>query len=180
MYQVFLQSGFLCKGGTKMKKVLFIIACLFLVGCQTNEAPVEEDNVDMNAVEDQDEGTITEGTEDHDGDTITEGTEDHDNQSDDSHEVESSEENHDSAEETENNNGPYSSEEAIDLVQKFVQGAELDTELNYSYDGEDEQGNYRIQVFEVVDHGEGESHTATYGWYLVNPETGEVTDMLAQ
>lgn len=73
--------------------------------------------------------------------------------------------------------GSYSPDDAILLVEDFLQTDGLNMEMNYLYDGDDDQGNYRIQVFEVVDHGEGDSHTATYGWYLVNPETGEVTDL---
>jgi len=84
--------------------------------------------------------------------------------------------------ETEANGGStgYSPDDAIVLVQEFIQGTGSDVGLNYSVDGTDDQGNYRIQVFEVVDHGNGETHTATYGWYLVDPETGETTDLFAE
>ncbi|MFJ8526951.1 hypothetical protein [Bacillus sp. NPDC094106] len=36
-----------------------------------------------------------------------------------------------------------------------------------------EQGDYVIHVYEVVTNGE-ESHTATWGWYAVNPKTKKV------
>lgn len=154
-----------------MKKLLFIIACLFLIGCQTNDEPVE--NGGISEVEDQEEGIGEDNPSDEDTEEVKE-------DSDDNNEGEPSDEERDSSEQIGNEDGSYSSDDAIVLVQEFVQGAELDTELNYSFDGEDDQGNYRIQVFEVVDHGEETAHTATYGWYLVNPETGEVTDMMTQ
>ncbi|WP_440896956.1 hypothetical protein ACS127_02810 [Amphibacillus sp. Q70] len=159
-----------------MKKLLFVIACLFLIGCQANGTPVE--NEDINEAEEQDESSGEDSPSDEDTEEIVD-----DSNNDDAAEDEQqtpSEGEHNSSEQIGNEDGSYSSDDAIILVKEFIQGTGLDTELNYSFDGEDDQGNYRIQVFEVVDHGEGTSHTATYGWYLVNPETGEVTDMMTQ
>lgn len=38
------------------------------------------------------------------------------------------------------------------------------------------QGNfYVIRVYEVVPHGDGTAHSATYGWYRFYPKTGAIT-----
>ena len=41
----------------------------------------------------------------------------------------------------------------------------------------DEKGDYIFQVFESVEDGQG-GHTATWGWYAVNPKTKEVYDIM--
>ena len=48
------------------------------------------------------------------------------------------------------------------------------------YDHMNEQGDYVIHVYEIVtDNPEtGEGHTATWGWYAVDPITGEIKDDL--
>ncbi|WP_404458471.1 hypothetical protein [Oceanobacillus kapialis] len=60
--------------------------------------------------------------------------------------------------------------EAEELVREHLQG-ELGDNMVIQFDHM-EQGNYVVHVFENM-----ETHTATYGWYEVNPETEEVTSM---
>ena len=162
-----------------MKKILLLILASFvLFGCQSNdtleETPVDQDITDPQ-IEDSEE--VEEPSQD-DFDNNDLSTTDGD--SNDEPATSETEQN-DQIDQDQNGNesDKYSSDDAINLVKEFIQGTDTDMGLNYSFDGIDDNGNYRIQVFEVVDHGEGQSHTATYGWYLVNPETGEITDLFA-
>ncbi|WP_152656731.1 hypothetical protein [Oceanobacillus sp. CFH 90083] len=41
---------------------------------------------------------------------------------------------------------------------------------------QDEDGNFVVQVFELVDQEDDIAHTATYGWYTVDKDTGEVKE----
>lgn len=170
-----------------MKKILFICACFFLIGCQSNEEPVVDSDPEIeeeNQEEDIDQGEeeVVEGDENPDSeeptdsDPVDEPNEDIEPEVEDPEEEEEQNETEEPGE-TDEADESYSPDEAVTLVKEHIQGMDADIGLNYNYDGEDDQGNYRIQVFEVVVHGEDESHTATYGWYLVNPETGEITDM---
>ena len=169
-----------------MKKMLMILFVgLFLIGCQSNDKP-EDEQVDQDNGEEQEdevEETDEADQDDVEDEDLPETDGDSDDASvdeDDTLEPETPEDDETDPEQNDSESGSYSSDEAIVLVQEFIQGTGADIGLNYLFDGTDDQGNYRIQVFEVVDHGEGDSHTATYGWYLVNPETGEITDLFAQ
>ena len=162
-----------------MKKILVILfASLFLIGCQSNDKPEDDQIAEDNDVEQVDETEDVDETDQDDveGEDIPETDEGANNGNLDENKPSEPED------ETEANGGStgYSPDDAIVLVQEFIQGTGSDVGLNYSVDGTDDQGNYRIQVFEVVDHGNGETHTATYGWYLVDPETGETTDLFAE
>ncbi|MFQ6388501.1 hypothetical protein ACLNAR_12025 [Priestia aryabhattai] len=72
-----------------------------------------------------------------------------------------------------------SQEQAIQLV-RDQQGISEDSPLFVTYDHVDDSGNYIIHVYEnVVDNEEtGEEHTATQGWYQVNPSDGSITDVM--
>jgi len=164
-----------------MKKILVILfASLFLIGCQSNDKPEDDQIAEDNDVEQVDETEDVDETDQDDGEDLSETDGSSDDGSVDEEEPTEPEASED--DETEANGGStgYSPDDAILLVQEFIQGTGSDIGLNYSVDGTDDQGNYRIQVFEVVDHGDGETHTATYGWYLVDPETGEITDLFAE
>ena len=169
-----------------MKKLLMILFVgLFLIGCQSNDRPEDEQVEPDNGEEQVDEVEETDEADQDDieDENLPEADGDSDDTPVDEDETPDSEtpkEDEEDAGQNDSGARSYSSDEAIVLVQEFIQGTGADIGLNYSFDGTDDQGNYRIQVFEVVDHGEGESHTATYGWYLVNPETGEITDLFAQ
>jgi len=167
------------KGGTSMKKVFFILACLFLIGCQANDEPVEDDEQQTSEeeqIEDiETDGAIDEDEADVEPDSEPETNDQEDEASEDP--IQEEEPEQDESETVTDEKEGYTSDDAIALVQEYIQGTESDIGLNFNFDGLDDDGNYRIQVFEVVDHGGGESHTATYGWYLVDPDTGEITDL---
>ncbi|KGX84861.1 PepSY domain-containing protein [Pontibacillus marinus] len=65
-------------------------------------------------------------------------------------------------------------EQAVELVRKQIgaQGENVKIEFDHM-DG----NQYVIHVYEVVEQ-ENNSHTATKGWYYVNQDTGEVTNMM--
>ncbi|CDO02919.1 hypothetical protein BN988_01399 [Oceanobacillus picturae] len=67
-------------------------------------------------------------------------------------------------------NQEFTEKDAIELVSEHLEG-ELGDNMALRFDRM-EEGNYIIHVFENT-----ETHTATYGWYEVNPETEEVTSM---
>lgn len=62
---------------------------------------------------------------------------------------------------------------------EIVDGSVENGDFRLDYDHDDLEGNYVFQLYEVVQH-EGEAgHTATVGWYGVNPTTGKITDKMA-
>lgn len=69
---------------------------------------------------------------------------------------------------------PLTKKEAEELVRKHLE-LENQPEMHVQYD-HDEQGRYVIQVYEVVGQGDT-SHTATLGWYYVDPKTREIESM---
>ncbi len=76
-----------------------------------------------------------------------------------------------------NNNGStISVKEAEQLVKDFIEIKDY-PQLSVQYDHDDEKGDYIFQVFESVEDGQG-GHTATWGWYGVNPKTKEVYDIM--
>lgn len=70
-------------------------------------------------------------------------------------------------------------EEGKELVAEFIKMNDS-SNLTIQFDREDEKGNYIFQVYEIViDNAETkEGHTATWGWYSVNPKTKEVEDLM--
>lgn len=169
-----------------MKKLVYIILAfgLILTACR-NEDTEPVDDSDTNE-QDEDKGTdTTENNQESDVTSETGNETDKDNDKDGSDES-TDETNQDedtggTAAPNENDNsesgGRYSSDDAIRLVKDYLEAEGLYMDMNYLYDGEDDNGHYRIQVFEVIDNGDGETHTATYAWYLVDPETGDITDL---
>lgn len=65
--------------------------------------------------------------------------------------------------------------EAEKLVKDFI-NIENYPQLRVEYDHK-ENGDYIFQVFESVEDGQG-GHTATWGWYRVNPNTKKVLNMM--
>ncbi|MCP1145914.1 SH3 domain-containing protein [Lysinibacillus endophyticus] len=66
--------------------------------------------------------------------------------------------------------------DAVKLVQKYT-GFTNDSDMIFEYDHKNNEQHYIIHVFRFV--GEpGYEHTATYGWYGVDPYTGEIYDAL--
>lgn len=52
-----------------------------------------------------------------------------------------------------------------------------DAETKVEFDHMNDEGNYVIHVYDLVDH-EGGKHTATRGWYIVDKEEGTIENML--
>ncbi|GED67426.1 hypothetical protein BRE01_11280 [Brevibacillus reuszeri] len=73
----------------------------------------------------------------------------------------------------------YSKMEAVELVKKKLAGSLTPTHV-VEYDHDDEKGHYVIQVYQtyVNNFQTGASYTSTYGWFVVNPNTGEITSLL--
>ena len=67
-------------------------------------------------------------------------------------------------------------QEAEQLVKDFIEIEDYPY-LRVQYDHDDEKGDYIFQVFESVEDNEY-GHTATWGWYGVNPKTKEVYDIM--
>lgn len=75
----------------------------------------------------------------------------------------------------------YSEQQARDLismreeVQKFAkQLAAKKSSVHIDVAPEDDQ-TYSVHVYEIVDDGDGMSHTATFAWYKVDRKTGKVS-----
>ncbi|PCN44370.1 copper amine oxidase [Brevibacillus laterosporus] len=72
----------------------------------------------------------------------------------------------------------YSKYQAVELVrQKY--GKEVPENFTIAYDHDDERGNYVIQIYqEVVNNFQnGDRYINTYGWYIVNPNTGDIKSL---
>lgn len=65
-----------------------------------------------------------------------------------------------------------------DAVQKVRDYLNLNDDLNViiEYDHE-RDGKYVIHVYDVVDQDSEREHTATRGWYIVDPATGSIESM---
>lgn len=181
------------KGMTHMKKIfLLLVTALLLMTACNNDQTEEPENTDNEPVEDTDSDN-TDTPEDTDENTNDDSSNTEEDSEEDSTDTDTETDPSENGSDTDGNDtndttndsdnpetdagGSYSSDDAVRLVEEYLQADGLSTEMNYRYDGDDDSGNYRIQVFEVVDNGDGANHTATYGWYLVNPETGEITDL---
>lgn len=69
--------------------------------------------------------------------------------------------------------------QAEKLVRTHV-GADGKPDVYVNYDHDNENGDYVIQVYNVIitDAATGEGHTATWGWFGVNPKTKEIYDAM--
>ena len=68
-----------------------------------------------------------------------------------------------------------SEEKAVELVKQHLNITD-GSAMNVVVDHVDENGNYVVQVYEVVDNGDV-GHTATLGWYIVNQAEGTIQEM---
>ena len=84
--------------------------------------------------------------------------------------------NSDNRDEANNSTSKITVQEAEQLVKDFIEIEDY-PQLRVQYDHDDEKGDYIFQVFESVEDGQG-GHTATWGWYRVNPTTKEVYDIM--
>ncbi len=127
-------------------------------GDQTSPDSEVNDNTDQNEA---DSGSTEADTSD---DTDSDNSED--NQNSDS--VENEEEN------GEQPAGEIDESAAESIVKAYL---DMDNEdLHYVTDHQDENGNFVVQVYSIVGQGES-SQTSTYGWFIVNKDTGEVEPM---
>ncbi|GEM04806.1 hypothetical protein HMI01_17940 [Halolactibacillus miurensis] len=172
-----------------MKKSVYIILAfgLILTACRNEDTePVDDSDINQ---QDEDNGTDTtennqendDATEaddetDEDPEASDESANNGDQTAEDTHPDDTTDDT-ESSHETDNSEsgGRYSSDDAIRLVKDYLKAEGLYMDMTYLYDGKDDNGHYRIQVFEVVDHGNGETHTSTFDWYFVDPETGDIT-----
>lgn len=78
-----------------------------------------------------------------------------------------------------NESTDLTTEEGKQLVAEFIKINDS-SNLTIQFDREDEKGNYIYQVYEIVidNPDTKEGHTATWGWYSVNPKTKEVEDLM--
>ena len=74
-------------------------------------------------------------------------------------------------------NKPLTHEQAIELVKQYI-NYQPNPNVHIVYDHDNENGDYVIQVYEVVidDPATKEGHTATWGWYAVDPVNKYVYD----
>lgn len=77
----------------------------------------------------------------------------------------------------EEENKPLTHEQAIELVKQYI-NYQPNPNVHVAYDHDNENGDYVIQVYEVVidDPDTKEGHTATWGWYAVDPVNKYVYD----
>ncbi|MCO5297507.1 MAG: hypothetical protein M9921_11680 [Fimbriimonadaceae bacterium] len=60
----------------------------------------------------------------------------------------------------------------VDQFVKLLRGAGKSAVFDVSLE---DDHTYRVHVYENVDDGNGMSHTATFGWYLVDRTTGQIS-----
>ncbi|WP_112179425.1 hypothetical protein [Paraliobacillus zengyii] len=127
-----------------------------------NEETIEQENEDMS------ESDSTNETEEQasEGNDTTEESVNEENESDTASEEEST-----SNEETVDG---VTEGEAEEIVRNEAEGIE---DLIVAVDHLNEEGNYVVHVYEIVEN-DGSSHTATYGWYIVNAIDGTVENMM--
>ncbi len=73
----------------------------------------------------------------------------------------------------------YSKWEAVELVKKKY-ATSLKPDYVIEYDHDDENGNYVIHIYQKVVNNfqTGDGYTNTFGWFVVNPNTGEIKSLL--
>ncbi|UOQ48553.1 hypothetical protein MUN88_21405 [Gracilibacillus caseinilyticus] len=85
-------------------------------------------------------------------------------------------ENSNKSEETNESNGEITDVKAEALVRQHLNIPE-DSEMKVVMDHKDDNGNFVVQVYELVQNGDT-SHTATVGWYIVNKDDGSIEEMM--
>lgn len=161
---------------TKHLTYILIIFGLLLTACNNDTETVDE-SIDETADENTETSSDNESINSDESDTSNETSTGNNSVTEDGNDSHAETEDDTSDQPTSEEGGRYSSDDAVRLVKEYLEAEGLYMEMNYLFDGTDDNGHYRIQVFEVVDNGEGNTHTATYGWYLIDPETGAITDL---
>ncbi|SHN22950.1 hypothetical protein [Gracilibacillus kekensis] len=80
------------------------------------------------------------------------------------------------SEEDSGDDGELTDAKAEDIVRKHL-NIDQNSEINVVMDHNNEEGDYVVQVYELVSNGET-SHTATLGWYIVDKDDGSVEEMM--
>ncbi|SDC22626.1 hypothetical protein SAMN05421734_105156 [Pelagirhabdus alkalitolerans] len=165
-----------------MKLLLTLFALFLLIGCQsgTDEADQTDDETEETETIDESDDENDESNDDSESDEDE--SDDEDVSEEDEGETDENGSSGEDYEEPETDqsigeDGYYNADDAVVLVEEYLEAEGHPSGMNVQHDGQDDEGNHRVQVFEVVDHGEGDSHTATYGWYLVDEESGDVHDL---
>lgn len=71
---------------------------------------------------------------------------------------------------------PISKEEARQLVVNYLHPDDPESIIEYDHD---DNGDYIFHYYKVIDDGTDTAHTATTGWYGINPYTKEIYDYMA-
>ncbi|WP_058306453.1 hypothetical protein [Gracilibacillus massiliensis] len=72
--------------------------------------------------------------------------------------------------------GEITDARAEDIVRQHLNIGQ-NSEINVVMDHNNEEGDFVVQVYELVSNGET-SHTATLGWYIVDKDDGSVEEMM--
>lgn len=157
-----------------MIKIILLAILLVLVGCQETPSQSATDAGDKATSETERNKEHSSNEEEIDQNHEAEDQE----QVDDNEEEQADDQNTDDASsEEQETDTTVTPENSVEFVKDHIQAETGGVDFNYFYDGEADDGRYRVQVFEVVTHENGDTHTATYDWFLVDPETGEVTSL---
>ncbi|MED4284814.1 hypothetical protein P4679_23105 [Priestia megaterium] len=77
---------------------------------------------------------------------------------------------------SENSVQPISRDEARQLVVNYLHPDDPESIIEYDHD---DNGDYIFHYYKVIDDGTDTAHTATTGWYGINPYTKEIYDYMA-
>ncbi len=67
---------------------------------------------------------------------------------------------------------PMEVQQAENLIRQYLElGDSTDTFVEYDHN---QKGKFVIHVYDIIDKGKTTEHTATRGWYLVDPETENI------
>lgn len=133
-----------------------------------NEANATEEENDQVSPDSEENNSGQGGTDTSDSDT----SDDTDMDNSESNQNPESEENEE--ENTDENASSIDAAAAEKLVKEHLNMVDDSLEVVTSH--QDEEGNYVVQVYELVDQDDGLAHTATYGWYTVDQTTGKVKE----
>lgn len=172
-----------------MKRICFLIGVAFLlilVACSKDIADTQ--NEESGSTNNSSINENNSSTDNAQSDLTNEGSDSSDTNDDDMNnnnsEEDSTEANSDESEEDKASNDPsdtpdqnkqLTESQAVAKVRAKLKN-EIGNETIVEVDHTDEDGNYVVHVYDIVENN-GSSHTATRGWYTVNPTT-EVIESL--
>jgi len=145
---------------------------------ETNESTDEDTaNNGANATEEENDQVSPDSEENNPGEGDTD-TSDRDTSDDTDMDNSESNQNPESEENEEENTDENASSIDAAAAEKLVKEHlnMVDDSLEVVTSHQDEEGNYVVQVYELVDQDDDLAHTATYGWYTVDKTTREVKE----